>query len=117
MTTPAEKVRPPDTGAQQFWRGQGGRDATETTMTEVCFTINSVKRAQRAEGPEQNGRRAGKNSENIIVVGRDRFGIKRGNSENAQSVEMSGDPGVSLSSLVTTSNSHTFSESAFHLQK
>ena len=70
MTTPAEKVRPPDTGAQRFWRGQGGRDATETTMTEVCFTINSVKRAQ-------NGRRAGKNSEDIIVVGRERFGIKR----------------------------------------
>ena len=46
-------------------------------MTEVCFTINSVKRAQRAEGPEQNGRRAGKNSEDIIVVGRERFGIKR----------------------------------------
>lgn len=50
----------------------------------------------------------------MIIVCRDRLGIKRGKSENTESVEMSGDPGLSLSNLVTTSNSHHSSGSAFN---
>lgn len=63
------------------WSRRQGRDLDHNDAN-LFYSKQCEEGTEQMRGAEQNRKQARKNSESMIIVGKERFGIKRGKSEN-----------------------------------